>query len=239
MIDFKSILKIFMSVGLIVTVMLAGFTTSVLAGEVNDAAQAVTKMQKDWAKINYQSVAGSKKDAFEELVDKANVFTIEYPNDAGVWIWNGIINSSYAGARGGLGALKYAKQARFSLENALELDDEALAGSAYTSLGTLYSKVPGWPAGFGSKKKAAQMLQKALEINPKGIDSNYFYGDYLIDRKQYSDAQRYLEAAQSAAPRAGRDIADRGRQEEIKAALTMVNSKLGHNTRAKLDTGLQ
>ena len=47
-----------------------------------------------------------------------------------------------------------------------------LDGSAYNSLGVLYYKVPGWPVGFGDKAKARELLQKALAINPKGIDAN-------------------------------------------------------------------
>ena len=35
-------------------------------------------------------------------------------------------------------------------------------GSAYTSLGTLYFKVPGWPVGFGDEEKAEELLRKAL-----------------------------------------------------------------------------
>ena len=57
----------------------------------------------------------------------------------------------------------------------------ALDGSAYTSLGTLYYKVPGFPIGFGDHKKARQLLEAALKVNPDGIDSNYFYGEYLFD----------------------------------------------------------
>jgi hypothetical protein len=46
------------------------------------------------------------------------------------------------------------KQARKDFEAAIALDKTALAGSAYTSLGSLYYQVPSWPPGFGSNKKA-------------------------------------------------------------------------------------
>ena len=107
----------------------------------------------------------------------------------------------------------------------MKVDDQALDGSAYTSLGTLYASVPGWPVGFGSDKKAAKMLQKAIEINPDGIDSNYFYADYLLQEKQYKKAEEYLLKAQNAAPRPDRPVADEGRQEEIHAALSIVREK--------------
>ena len=118
--------------------------------------------------------------------------------------------------------------ANYDLEKAMELDANALDGSAYTSLGTLYFKVPGWPVGFGSDKKAAQLLEQALAINPDGIDPNYFYADYLISRKNYNEAEQFLLKAQQAAPRAGRERADAGRQAEIRDALASVREKLGH-----------
>ncbi len=101
------------------------------------------------------------------------------PTAAEAYIWRGIIQSSYAGAKGGIGALSVAEASKADLEKALQLNAQALQGSAYTSLGVLYAKVPGWPIGFGSDKKAAQLLQKALEINPQGIDPNYFYAEFL------------------------------------------------------------
>ncbi len=118
----------------------------------------------------------------------------------------------------------------------MEIDGQALNGSAYTSLGTLYFKVPGWPAGFGNNKKAEALLKKALAINPGGIDSNYFYGDYLIDRKRYADAERYLRAAIAAKPRPDRPVADMGRHKEIDAALAIVEAKLGARSQANLGT---
>jgi tetratricopeptide (TPR) repeat protein len=99
-------------------------------------------------------------------------------------------------------------------------------GSAYTSLGTLYHKMPGWPIAFGSDKKARQYLEKALQISPAAIDPNYFYGEFLYDDGDYADALRYLEIAQKAAPRPGREIADAGRQAEISALMAKVKKKL-------------
>ena len=80
-------------------------------------------------------------------------------------VWLGIVQSSHAGAKGGLGALGLAKKARASLESALALDPKALDGSAYTSLGTLYYKVPGFPLGFGNKDKAQEFLRNVLAAN--------------------------------------------------------------------------
>jgi len=196
----------------------------VLASPADDA---LLELQRDWAVANYDQKGDAQVAAFEQLIVKSQQATSTYPDAAGIWIWDGIIRSSFAGVRGGLGALSLAKESRASLEKAMELDADALDGSAYTSLGTLYFKVPGWPVGFGSDKKAAKLLEQALAINPDGIDPNYFYADYLISRKDYDKAEHFLLKAQQAAPRAGRERADAGRQAEIRDALAAVREKLG------------
>jgi tetratricopeptide (TPR) repeat protein len=194
-----------------------------------ETTTAVTDLQHDWASANYE-LSGDKQDvAFEALIQRADAALASNPDSAELLIWNGIIKSSYAGVKGGLGALGLAKDARKSLEKALQLDDKALDGSAYTSLGTLYSNVPGWPVGFGNDKKAVQLLQKALEINPDGIDSNYFYADYLLQHKEFDKAEQFLLKAQSAPPRPDRPVADAGRQEEIHAALSLAREKIQHS----------
>ena len=130
-------------------------------------------------------------------------------------IWQGIIQSSTAGAKGGLGALDFAKDARKSFEQAMRLDENALSGSAMTSLGVLYHKLPGWPISFGSDKKAEKLLKHALEINPDGIDPNYFYAEYLFDNGKYDEALKFAKKAQVAPSRADRPLADLGRKREI------------------------
>ena len=186
----------------------------------------VSELQKNWAIANYEMSGDAQIEAYETLIEKADVAVANNSGSAEILVWNGIIKSAYAGVKGGLGALSYAKDARKSLEASLKIDDQALNGSAYASLGTLYSKVPGWPVGFGNDKKAVQFLQKALAINPDGIDPNYFYADYLRDNKDYESAEKYLLKAQEAAPRADRPVADSGRQQEISVALSEVRQKL-------------
>ena len=195
--------------------------------EVGD--DPIVELQRDWAVANYKLSGDEQEQAYEVLIQRADDAVAAHPGSADILIWNGIIKSSYAGSKGGLGALSLAKQARKSLETAIEVDDEALNGSAYTSLGTLYFKVPGWPLGFGSDKKAAKLLKKALEINPDGIDSNYFYADYLLHKKEFAKAEEYLLKAQEAAPRDDRPLADLGRREEIHAALSLAQEKNQHS----------
>lgn len=186
----------------------------------------VLRLQKRWAEVNYQLEGKTQLTAFETLLEDAARVVEEHPDDAPVWIWSGIIKSTYAGAKGGMGALKFAKASKADLEHALEIDPKAMDGSAYTSLGTLYFNVPGWPVGFGDDDKAEELLLKALTLNPDGIDANYFYGDFLSREKRWKEAETYLLKAQEAPARPDRPLADAGRQEEIELALLKVRKKL-------------
>ena len=183
-------------------------------------------LQGRWAEINYQVPAAQREAEFAKLAAEADTLVRSNPQDAEFYIWRGIILSTYAGAKGGLGALDLVKQSKASLEQAVALDPKALEGSAYTSMGALYYQVPGWPIGFGDDEQAEKLLKQALQLNPNGIDPNYFYGDFLFRQKRYSEAKLALEKAQAATARPGREVADRGRQAEIAALLAKVQAEL-------------
>lgn len=185
----------------------------------------VTALQQRWAEVNYLLKDKSQIEAFNSLIEDARKVTDSKPDNAEAWLWSGITRSSYAGAKGGLGALAAAKAAKADLEKSLELDAMAVDGAAYTSLGVLYLNVPGWPVAFGDEETGVELLKKGLEISPAGIDSNYFYAQYLFDGGEFSEAQRYLRIALDAQSRPGREIADQGRRAEVEEMLRMAQSK--------------
>lgn len=197
---------------------------SLAAAEVMDD---VVPLQSKWAEIRYQMPEDARAKAFEALETEAEKVTAAHPGKAEALIWQGIILSTWAGAKGGLGALSLCKRAKATFEQALEIDPAALQGSAYTSLGSLYYQVPGWPVGFGDDDKAEALLKQALAIAPDAIDANFFYGDYLLDQERYDEAVKVLEHAAAAAPRPGRELADSGRQAEIAAKLKQAQAELG------------
>lgn len=188
-------------------------------------SQQLANLQQRWAQIQYQTPKDKRAEAFEKLAADASTLVHQHKGSAEPLIWEGIINSSWAGATGGLGALGKVKSAKASLEEAMKLDPNALQGSAYTSLGTLYDQVPGWPIGFGDSDKADTLLRKALQVNPNGIDSNYFWADHLFRQKRYAEATAALEKARQAPPRPGREMADQGRRGDIDALLKAIKDK--------------
>jgi tetratricopeptide (TPR) repeat protein len=182
----------------------------------------VRALQGEWEQIKYRKPAGEQEKAYKALAETAAGVRTRYAGRAEPEIWYGIIVASYAGAKGGLGALSLAKDAKAALEHALELDSKALSGSAYTSLGSLYYQVPGWPIGFGNDAKARELLDKALVLNPDGIDPNFFLGDFLYRQHDYDGARKALERAMKAPARPDRPLADEGRRAEIKELLAKI-----------------
>ena len=186
----------------IVSIVAASFMNTVLASE----AISLSDIQHEWAEINYKTKEDKDK-AFKKLITKAEWLVKQSPEKADSHIWLGIVQSSTAGAEGGLGALSYAKAARKNLEEALRLDENALQGSALTSLGVLYHKVPGWPIGFGS-------------------DKNYFYAEYLYDEGDYMQAKHFAAMALQAPAREDRPVADEGRRAELGQLISKINKKI-------------
>lgn len=191
-----------------------------------NASADVTQVRDRWAQINYQVPKPQREAAFETLLKQAGSAKQAQPRDAAALIWEGIVLSSLAGEKGGMGALGLVKQAKADFESALKLDPGALEGAAYTSLGALYYQVPGWPLGFGNDDTARTMLRKGLAIDPNGIDSNYFYADFLRDQKDWAGAKTAFEKALAAPARPGREIADAGRRKEAAAKLAQLRDHL-------------
>jgi tetratricopeptide (TPR) repeat protein len=190
-----------------------------MAANAVDQVPTIDELQSRFDVTNFELTDKAQLESFEQLKADAELFTTANSDVAEGWVWSGIIKSSYAGAKGGLGALKLAKQSKVDFEKSMELDADAMQGAAYNSLGTLYYSVPGWPLGFGNDKKAEEYLLKALEINPDGIVSNYFYAEFLVDQKRKPEAIVYYKRAQDAPLRPNRPIADEGRRKDITAAL--------------------
>jgi len=216
----------FLSVALLAGALSAASTTA----SADDFGDTLHDIQHRWAEANYRTTGGAQKDAFEALLEDARGFAEANPGRAEALVWQGIVASTYAGVKGPFGAMSLAKEARQVLMQAEALDPTVLQGSVYTSLGTLYYKVPGGFIGFGDKDLARDYLEKALVENPDGIDPNYFYGEFLLEEKDYEAARSALLKAKNAPQRPDRPLADEGRRQEIDSLLDEVNRKLGKHS---------
>jgi tetratricopeptide (TPR) repeat protein len=195
--------------------------------------QAIAGVAHDWARVSYQTPAAEKDAAFTSVIATSQQVVQSFPGKAEPLIWEAIVLASAASTEGGLGALHKAKQSRDLLLAAEAIDPNAMDGSIYSSLGSLYAKVPGWPIGFGDKKEAKRCFEKAIAIAPTDIDANYFYADFLADQGQYARSAEYLNHALAAPPRPGREDADAGRRAQALALLESLKQKHGDQLASK------
>jgi tetratricopeptide (TPR) repeat protein len=190
----------------------------------DDLANDISDLEHGWAVAYYQTPEAQKDAVFSQLQAKAVAVSRKYPGRAEALVWEAIITSTHAKYQGMLAAGKSAKAARDLLLAAEIINPDVLDGSVYTSLGSLYYKVPGWPLSFGNKDKARAYLEQALKRNPGGIDPNFFFGELMVELGDEELARTYLNKALAAPARPGREDADAGRRGEIEALLNEINS---------------
>lgn len=193
----------------------------------------LSALQEAWQEAYYLAPDGEKADRLEVLLGSAEQLRRDYPQRAESWIVQAIVLCVYSGVSWGFDALSNIERARQLLLKAKEIDPKAMDGSAYVTLGALYYQVPGWPISFGDDDMAREYLQKAQELFPDGLDTNYFYGDFLASVDEYEQAYPYLQRAERAPVRSNLAISDRQLKRDLAVLLQKVRKRLpNRNARA-------
>ena len=186
------------------------------AKNLNESLQTI---ESEWATIYYNTPKQKQESAYYRLLDKTINLSKQHPNNAEPIIWEAIVKATNADNQDALTALEAIHEARDLLLKAIEINPQAMSGSAYVTLGTLYYMTPKWPIGFGDTTTAQKMLQTALKINPNGIESNYFYGDFLLSNSELIEAEKYFRRALATPVRPEQFYADNQLKEQAKLAL--------------------
>lgn len=209
------------------SLLIAGGAASGPAGAEGDAfGDAILAIQREFDQALFGGLDKTeRKEAFASLVEHAADLSALHPDRPEAVAWNGIVLSTYAGEVPALRAMKYATSAREALHAAESMAPEALDGGVYASLGALYAKVPGGIVGFGDDELAAEYFVKALAVDPDNIDTNYFYGEFLLEHEDYASAERMFRRALAAPTVTGRPLFDSGRRAEIRALLGEVERR--------------
>jgi len=178
---------------------------------------AILRVAIDWEHIKFQETDKNLQETqMAALADRVGQIAQQYQDRPEAQIWLGIIISEQASMASENGspfkALGFAKHARDILEKVEKVDPVALDAGAPTSLGVLYARVPAWPIGFGDKTRARQLLQEAVKNAPKGLDANYFYGDFLMEQHEYAEAAKVFNYALTLPPHLDRPIWDQSRR---------------------------
>lgn len=165
----------------------------------------------DWEVANFTLEGDAQKEAFDTLLKEAEALRKNPNASASDLLWAGIIESSYAGEIGGLSALGHAKQAKKDFESALDGGDPEVTPAALASLGTLHSKVPGWPIGFGNDKKAKKFFEEAEQAGASSLDFYMMYTEYALSKGMKDKALSLLQASEKVEPRSNRQVTDAAR----------------------------
>ncbi len=196
----------------------------------SNLANAINQAEQEWSSIFYLTPKDKQALAYQSLLKKTKKLVASYPSKAEPLIWYAITVSSNADVQSPFAALESIHRAKDILQQALAIDPTALNGSAYVTLGSLYYLVPGWPIAFGDDNKANELLKAALKINPKGIESNYFYGDFLIHQDQPEKAKKYFQIALQASSRKNLIMAEKKLLKRARLALKQTKTNKPSNS---------
>jgi tetratricopeptide (TPR) repeat protein len=191
---------------------------------------ALLQIALSWEHIKFEETDKNlQEQQMAALAERAAAVAQQFQGRPEAQIWLGIIISEQASMASENGspfkALGFAKHAREILEAIEKRDPFALDAGAPTSLGVLYYRVPAWPVGFGDKTKARQLLEEAIKNAPKGLDANYFYGDFLMEQHEYAEAQRVFKFALTLPAHPDRPIWDKSRRLVMQQDLEKMAAK--------------
>lgn len=215
--------KKILALSLLLAIGLAGSTPA--SASDNPAMDSqVGRIDGEWARIKYQVRDSSRQYVqLKALADQAAQVAARYPGRAEPLLWQGIVTSEEAAQASMFQKLGLARSARDLLERARAIDPKAARGGVLMSLGVLYYRVPGFPIGFGDTKKAKAYLQTALQMDPDGLDSNFFYADFLNAQGDKAGAKAHLVRALKAPASPDRPVWDSGRRAEARALLAKIS----------------
>lgn len=213
----------------LVFVVLLQLSTQCFAENLKDPLKNI---ETEWASVYYSTPKSKQGPAYVQLLDKTANLARQYPNAAEPIFWQAVLTATFADHQDAFSALDAIHEARDLLIKAIKINPETMGGSAYVTLGTLYYMAPKWPISFGDDDAAKHMLETALEINPDGIDANYFYGEFMLLHNKLNDAAIFFERAATAPARAEQLYADNQLKTEARLALKntqqrKINGKKG------------
>lgn len=132
------------------------------------ALVALARAAFDWAEF-------ARKDSQRADIANAGIEaarrTIEIcPTNAAAHYWLGMDLGQLARTKS-LGALKLVREMEDEFHRALNFDPHVDFAGPDRSLGLLYRDAPGWPTSIGSKKKAREHLERAVQLHPEFLEN--------------------------------------------------------------------
>lgn len=189
-------------------------------GFANEVDRIAHSIEAEWASIYFSSETRDKENAYTRLLDRTKELAKQLPDSPELMFWQATIIASRAEHQPPIEALDAIHKAQDLLLKTISIKPDTLDGSALITLGSLYYQAPGWPIAFGDDKKAEQYLKKGLQINPRGIESNFYYGQYLLNKDRPEQAIEYFKIALKGPVREEQKFADSSLKEKIKIIIS-------------------
>lgn len=183
-----------------------------LETQLNDVRYKVTA-------IGHEGDKEQIKGAYDQLLKQLEALEASHPDHLEVKLWKAITLSVQAKYLG-LSALSKVKEAKAILEQIVEKNPTIGEGAALNTLGILYYKVPGWPISFGDSRKAEDYFRRAMSTS-SNMDTNFRYGEFLLDQDRGTEAIEYLNKAAAFPLRDGRPE-DQLKKQEINDLLKKI-----------------
>ena len=139
----------------------------------------------------------SRKAVYEEAIKIGEESLKEYPESAAIHVMMAAILGVWSQDIGMITAARsgVANKIREHCEVAMKSDDIRIKAGGYRILGRVHSVAPKIPfiLGWPSKKKGVELLEKALEMEPKSLITKYFLAEALYERDKKERAIKLME----------------------------------------------
>lgn len=122
----------------------------------------------DWAE--FARKADERANIANAGINSARTAIQREPTNAAAHYWLGMNLAQLARTKS-LGALRIVREMESEFQRANQLDEHIDYAGAHRSLGFLYRDAPGWPTSIGSKKKAREHFERAVELHPEFPDN--------------------------------------------------------------------
>jgi tetratricopeptide (TPR) repeat protein len=142
-----------------------------------------------WYQGNY-SAPKEKQPFFEKGIEAGKKAVENGPDFCEGHFWLGINLALYAESSGVFKALGLVDDVKKEVQRAMEIDENCECGGPQRVLGKLYAKLPFFKG--GSKTKAADFLNKSLELCPKDTQSRIFLAEIYTDQGKTGPATQLL-----------------------------------------------
>jgi tetratricopeptide (TPR) repeat protein len=202
----------------IFALLFATIAACVTAAVAQPLPDDVARIRDAWADLKYRHEGDPQRLAKSKALEGDAAAAVQsHPDSAAALFWQANVLCLTADIMHSMASLGPVHQAEQLLEKAAKLDPKS--SDIEAMIGTIYHEVPGWPISFGSNGKATAHLRRALDLDPDGVDANYYMGDFQLSGGHVADAVQYYEKALAAVNAMPPSVAQQGRRQEIEKSL--------------------